>query len=156
MPSNRQIRLTLVSTGEFALAEMLDDEAPRTCQLVWEMLPVEHDLIHGRYSGCEAFVLLDGVRAAPDENRTQLPLPGEICYWTDAGSAVTSGAEPVAEILFAFDRGVTIRGAEGVPTFANLFARIPGDWKYDWVDFQRACARIRTAGCQPLRIERVE
>jgi len=155
-PKRRHIRLTFVETGESVVAEMLDDEAPRTCKLVWEMLPVEHDLIHGRYSGMEAFVLLDEFVTAPAEQRTQLPLPGEILYWSDPGTPVTSSGEPVAEILFAFGRGVTLRGAEGVPSFGSLFARIPGDWKYDWVDFAEACGRIRTEGSQALRIERVE
>ena len=135
---------------------MLDDEAPRTCQLVWDLLPVEHDLIHGRYSGMEAFVLLDKYQPALDEKRTQLPLPGEILYWSNSGSPVTSSGQPVAEILLAFGRGVTLRGAEGVPDFGSLFARIPGDWKYDWVDFAQACGRIRTEGSQALRIERVD
>jgi hypothetical protein len=156
MPPRRHIRLTFVETGQSVVAEMLDDEAPRTCQLVWDLLPVEHDLIHGRYSGMEAFVLLDQYQPALDEKRTQLPLPGEILYWSDPGTPVTSSGQPVAEILLAFGRGVTLRGAEGVPNFGSLFARIPGDWKYDWVDFALACGRIRTEGSQALRIERVE
>ena len=155
-PPRRHVRLSFVDTGESVIAEMLDDEAPRTCELVWNMLPIEHDLIHGRYSGMEAFVLLDEFQPAPDEKRTQLPLPGEILYWSDSGSPVTSSGEPVAEILLAFGRGVTLRGAEGVPSFGSLFARIPGDWKYDWVGFAEACGHIRTQGSQALRIERVE
>ena len=154
--SRRHIRLSFVATGESVVAELLDDEAPRTCRLVWDMLPIQHDLIHGRYSGMEAFVLLDKYQPAPEEKRTQLPLPGEILYWADSGSPVTSDGLPVAEILLAFGRGVTLRGAEGVPSFGNLFARIPGDWKYDWVDFAQACGRIRTQGTQALRIERME
>jgi hypothetical protein len=157
MPSpRRHIRLSFVETGESVIAEMLDDDSPLTCRLVWDMLPVEHELIHGRYSGMEAFVLLDEYQPAPDEERTQLPLPGEILYWSDPGTAVMCGGEPVGEILFAFGRGVTIRGAEGVPSFGNLFARIPGDWKDDWVEFAEACGRIRMQGTQTLRIERVE
>ena len=50
-PPRRHIRLTFVETGESVVAELLDDEAPRTCRLVWDMLPIQHDLIHGRYSG---------------------------------------------------------------------------------------------------------
>lgn len=154
--SRRHIRLSFVETDESVIAEMLDDEAPRTCEMVWNMLPIEHDLFHGRYSGMEAFVLLDEFQPAFDEKRTQLPLPGEILYWSDLGSPVTSSGKPVAEILLAFGRGVTLRGAEGVPSFGSLFARIPGDWKYDWVDFAKACGRVRTEGLQALRIERVE
>ena len=154
--SRRHIRLSFVETGESVIAEMLDEDAPLTCRLVWDMLPVEHKLIHGRYSGREVFVLLDEYQPAPEEERTQFPLPGEILYWSDPGTAVMCGGEPVAEILLAFGRGVTLRGAEGIPSFGNLFARIPGDWKYDWVDFAQTCGRIRMQGTQTLRIERVE
>lgn len=152
----RQIRLTFAETGESVVAEMLEDDAPITCQLVWDMLPVEHKLIHGRYSGMEAFVLLDKYQPAPEEQRTRLPLPGEILYWSDSGSLVTSNGQPAAEILLAFGRGVTLRGAEGVPCYGSLFARILGDWKHDWIDFAEACGRIRTQGSPTFRIERVE
>ena len=95
----RQIRLTLTRTGESVLAEMLDDDAPQTCQLVWDMLPVQHDLIHGRYSGMEAFVLLDQSQPAPDEQRTQLPLPGEILYWSSPGKTVTDRGQPITALM---------------------------------------------------------
>ena len=42
-----------------------------------------------------------------------------------------------------------------MPTRANLFARIPGDWKYDWTEFQRACQELRL-NPQTLHIERVD
>lgn len=152
----RYIRLSFVKTGESVIAEMLDDEAPVTCQLVWGMLPVENDWWHGRYSGMESFMILEVAKPAPPEKRTMLPLPGEILYWHDGGSAVTSTGNAVAEIVFAFGRGVRLCGPEGVASYANLFARIPGDWKYDWVDFANACARVRSAGLAPVRIERME
>jgi len=40
--------------------------------------------------------------------------------------------------------------------YASLFARIPGDWKHDWLTFAQACRRVRWEGPQLLRIERVE
>ena len=61
----RQIKLTYVATGESVLAEMLDDEAPNVCKLVWEMLPVETKAIHGMYSGAEVFVMMDNPKPAP-------------------------------------------------------------------------------------------
>ncbi len=155
-PKRRHIRLTFVATGESVVAELLDDEAPATCDLVWDLLPVEHDLFHGRWSGTEVFVVLDEAPEAPAERRCHLPLPGEILYRRDEGKAVTSSGDPVAEIVMAFGRGVQLGGPEGMPSFANLFARVPGDWKYDWVAFAEACGRVRTDGITPIRIERVE
>ncbi len=155
MATRRHIRLTLTATGEFVIAELLDDAAPKTCALVWDRLPMEQDLVHGRYSGMELFVLLENPQPAPDENRTQLPLPGEILYWFSRDTSVTGDGQPVAEICLIYGRGVTLRGAEGALSHGNLFARIPGDWKYDWTAFQDACRRVRTAPAR-LRIERVE
>ncbi len=152
----RRIRLTFVSTGESVTAEMLDDEAPGTCKLVWDLLPLEKKVIHGMYSGAEAFMLLDDPKPAPAENLTQLPLPGEILYFYDPGVGVTGGKKPAAEICIVYGRGVTLRAHEGAPTHGSLFARIPGDWKYDWVPFAQACRRARWEGPHVLRIERAE
>ena len=41
-PTRRHIRLTFVKTGESAVAELLEDEAPTVCQKVWESLPQEN------------------------------------------------------------------------------------------------------------------
>jgi hypothetical protein len=155
-PQRRQIRLTFVATGETVLAELLDDEAPGVCRLVWDLLPIEHKVIHGMYSGAEVFALLDDPRPAPRENLAQLPLPGELLYFYDDSPNVASGRKAAAEVCVVYGRGVVLRGPEGTPTHASLFARIPGDWKYDWVDFAKACRRARWEGPQRLRIERVE
>lgn len=152
----RRIRLTFVATGETVVADLLDDEAPRTCDLVWGMLPLQLDLYHGAFSGLEVFVLLDDAPAVAPEQRTHMPLPGEILYWRDEATAVGENGVPVAEILLAFGRGVRLGGPEGNPTTANLFARIPGDWKHDWTEFAAACKRVRKQGLTPLRIERVD
>src|SRR5207247_7202842 len=79
-PDRRKIRLTFPATGEAAIAEMLDDEAPAVCEYVWSILPVEHRLFHGMYSGAEVFALLDQAKQLPPENICQLPLPGEILW----------------------------------------------------------------------------
>lgn len=123
--------------------------------MIWNRLPLEHDLVHGRYSGMEVFVVLDRPQPAPDENRTMLPLPGEILYWYTQGTSVTGDGKPVAEICLIYGRGVTLRGPEGTPSHGTLFARIPGDWKYDWLAFQQRCRGVRTSPTR-LRIERVE
>lgn len=152
----RWIRLTFVTTGESVVAELLDKEAPQTCRLVWELLPLEGKMIHGMYSGPEVFMLLDNPQPAPPENQVQIPLPGELLYFYDPGGSAFTGTQPQAEICLIYNRGVTARGPEGAPTYANLFARIPGDWKYDWVDFAEACRRVRWEGPQVLRIERAD
>ena len=152
--NRRQIRLTYVATGESVCAEMLDDEAPEVCRLVWDLLPVEGKVLHGMYSGAEVFLLLESAAPHPPENLCQLPLPGELLLFYDGSSSVANSKRPVREICFAYNRGVVLRGPEGVPTYASLFARVPGDWKHDWVDFQQVCRQVRREGPQVLRIER--
>ncbi|MEO6183893.1 MAG: hypothetical protein ABIP71_12475 [Verrucomicrobiota bacterium] len=64
--------------------------------------------------------------------------------------------ETVAELVLVYGRGVTLHAHEGVPTHCSLFARIPGDWKYDWMKFALECRKARWEGPQVLRVERVE
>jgi Protein of unknown function (DUF3830) len=151
----RRIKLTFVQTGESAVAEVLDDDAPTVCDLMWNRLPIEHDLIHGMYSGAEVFAMIDHPTSAPPENLVQLPLPGEVLYFFDEGRGAVGARKPVGEICIAYGRGVVLRGHEGVPMHASLFARIPGDWKYDWTAFAQACRKVRWEGPKRLRIERV-
>lgn len=152
----RQIRLTYVKTGESVVAEMLDDEAPGICEYVWSILPIEHKVLHGMYSGAEVFAMLDNPQPIKAENLVQLPLPGELLYFYDPSVGAVGAKKPVAEICVVYGRGVVLRQHEGVPTHCSLFARIPGDWKYDWTDFAKACRKARLEGPQLLRIERVE
>jgi hypothetical protein len=153
-PSRRQIRLTYTTGGESVLAEMLDDEAPQVCQRVWDLLPIETKVIHGMYSGAEVFAMLDNPQLVPEENRVQLPLPGELLYFYDPSTGAVGAKKPVAEIVIVYGRGVVLRAHEGVPTHCSLFARIPGDWKYDWQSFAQACRKARWEGPQVLRLER--
>lgn len=156
MPSvkRRTLRLTYVATGESVDAELLDDEAPEVCRLVWDLLPVEGRLLHGMYSGAEVFMLLDKVGPHPPENLCQIPLPGELLLFYDGSSSVANSKKPVREICFVYNRGVILRGPEGVPTYASLFARVRGDWKYDWTSFRDVCRKVRHEGPSVLRIER--
>jgi hypothetical protein len=151
----RKIRLSFPTTGESVLAEMLDNEAPNLCQHVWNLLTVEGKIIHGMYSGAEVFLMLDQPAPAPRENIVQLPLPGELLFFFDENIGAAGGRKPVAELVLVYGRGVVLRAHEGVPTHCSLFARIPGDWKYDWTAFAQACRRARWEGPQKMRIEQV-
>jgi hypothetical protein len=150
----RRIKLTFPDTGESIYASLLEEEAPGVCDLVWNALPAESKSIHGMYSGAEVFLLLDRPVPPPQENLVQLPLPGELLYFYDAATGAVGSRKPVGEICIVYGRGVVLRGHEGVPTHASLFARIPGDWKHDWTPFAQACRRCRWEGPQRLLIER--
>src|SRR5215831_2925197 len=143
-PTRRHIRLTYVASGESVLAELLEDEAPGVCEYIWGKLPIETKAIHGMYSGLEVFTMID----RPE------PVPGEILYFFDPSVGAVGAKKPVGEVVLVYGRGVVLRAHEGVPTHCALFARIPGDWKYDWVNFAKECRKARWEGPQVLRIER--
>ncbi|HWB84682.1 MAG TPA: DUF3830 family protein [Bryobacteraceae bacterium] len=150
---SRRIRLSFPATGESVIAEMLDEEAPAVCDYVWSLLPIETRAIHGMYSGAEVFQLIDHPQPVTPQNRTSLPLPGELLYFYDTGGNVTSSPRAVGEVCIVYGRGVSLKTFEGTATDASLFARIPGDWKHDWKEFAQACRRCRWEGPQLLRIE---
>jgi hypothetical protein len=148
----RRLLLTF-ETGESAVAELLGDEAPETCELIWNRLPIEAEAIHGMYSGAEVFTMLEDAPRGVAENLVQLPLPGELLYFCDEGRGGVGSRKAVGEVCIVYGRGVVLRAHEGVPTHATLFARIPGDWKHDWTDFAQACRRCRWEGPRVIRIE---
>src|SRR5947209_16175 len=103
--NRRRIRLTYVATGESVVAELLDDEAPEVCRIVWDLLPVEGKVLHGMYSGAEVFLLLDKAVPQPPENLCQLPLPGEVLLFTDTSSSVANMRKPISESCFVYNLG---------------------------------------------------
>ncbi len=109
----RKIRLSFPATGESVIAEMLDDEASAVCDYIWGQLPLEIKAIHGMYSGAEVFQLLDNPQPVAEQNRTCLPLPGELLYFYDAGGNVTSRLGAVGEICLVYGRGVSLKVPKG-------------------------------------------
>ena len=152
--SSRRIKLTFTASGESVLADLLEADAPHLCAAVWDLLPLEKPVLHGMYSGPEVFLVLDTPTAIPRENEVQLPLPGELLFFHDAGTSAAGGNRAVSEICLVYGRGVVLREHDAIPTRAGLFARIPGDWKHDWTAFAEACRRVRREGPRSLRIER--
>ena len=68
----KQLRLVLPDTDVMvtAIADLLESDAPRTCQTIWKALPLEGVLNHGIWSGPETYLMIDpSIRIAP-ENQT--------------------------------------------------------------------------------------
>ena len=147
----RTLALHIVEQGVSAVADLLVERAPRTCALIWERLPVEGRLIHGMYSGPELFVLLDGFPGVGPENQVSRPLPGDIGYFHQEAGLYATSPNEVAELVYIYDRGVAIKGAEGHDSWVNLFARLRLEGAGD---FLAASKRARREGPFTLRVER--
>ena len=73
----------VITAGPFTLeARFETTTAPRTCEVLRRMLPLEESLVHVRWSG-EAVWVPMGERSldVPPENATAYPLPGQILLY---------------------------------------------------------------------------
>lgn len=147
----RKIRFTFMTSGVSASAVLLDDVVPRTCDAVWDALPVSGAAHHAVYSGSEAVLILPELVKADPENATADVATGDVGFtWFDAGSSF-GVAEAFSELCWFYDADGKPQMMEG-PVPVNVFARFePGSDA-----FYAASRRIRRAGVQTLLVERVE
>src|SRR5690606_7873729 len=79
----RYLTITLDKRGVSCRARLLDDEAPRTCQAVWDALPQSGAAYHAKYARNEIYTLVPPF-ADPKpgrENPTVTPIPGDVVYF---------------------------------------------------------------------------
>jgi hypothetical protein len=145
----RRLRLTFRAENVTSIAELLENEAPRTCRTVWEALPFEGDLNHAMWSGPETYLAIDPSLRVPPEHQTKNPLPGEIGFYAIDGGVLVDWPEDMAEVAFFYGRGARPSMPDG-PVAMNIFARIVENLE----GFQRICARIHKEGVKRLRVER--
>jgi hypothetical protein len=147
----KTIVLRVLEENVAAVADLLEDDAPQTCDLIWARLPVESRLVHGMYSGPELFIILESFPAVTPENQVSRALPGDVGYWHSAGGLYASQPQELAELVFVYDRGAEIKGADGQPSWVNLFARFrPGESE----ELLAVAKRSRVEGPWTLRVER--
>jgi Protein of unknown function (DUF3830) len=78
----RQIELSLKLKNVRAIATLLEDEAPRTCNAVWDALPIEGETYHAKWAGRELYTLVPPFPIGPgEENATITPIPGDVVYF---------------------------------------------------------------------------
>ncbi len=145
----RTIRLTFVEERVSVDAELLEDEAPKTCQAVWDALPLEEEGIHAVYSGSEIAYFLSRDITIPPENLTSRTLPGDICYFRLEPGVMHGWLDGITELCWFYGRDGRPNMPDG-PVAVNLFARMTGDT----TDFFEICYRIRREGVKRVRIER--
>ncbi|KAA0022495.1 DUF3830 family protein [Antrihabitans cavernicola] len=88
----RYIDISLTKRGVTCVAELLDDLAPRTCDAVWNALPLGENAYHAKYARNEIYTLIDAFAAQEPgpENPTITPIPGDIMYFTFAPWQLTA------------------------------------------------------------------
>jgi hypothetical protein len=84
----RKIEIVALESHARAVAELLEEDAPRTCAAMWKCLetPMETQGIHAMWVGRELmFVMPEANQKVepseiPVENSTTHPLPGDVCW----------------------------------------------------------------------------
>ena len=134
----RYITISLDKRGVSCRARLLDAEAPRTAQAVWEALPLSGQAYHAKYARNEVYTLLAPFAATEPgpENPTVTPIPGDVCYFTfqpwqignpaygyETDSEATRGTPVVDLAIFYGRNNLLINGDQGwIP--GNVFATI--------------------------------
>jgi len=141
-------RITINLGKARATAELLDDDAPKTCELVWSMLPVEGRTGHTMESGKEVFMDLDGKTRITPENQTIHEIPGDVVIYLKPTIPPPS-LSPRPVISFTYERDAQIRSLHG-PLPVNLFARITSGLK----ELGDEAIRMRREGYEKMRISK--
>jgi hypothetical protein len=145
----RYIDLVADDEGLVARAELWDDRAPRTCALIWELLPVTGHFHHAIYSGAEVAMVLPHYHELGPEHATTAVLPWEIGFVSLRRQDYFDVTEDFSEICFFYDRGARPSMLEG-PVKVNLFAQIVSGQE----DLSRLCYRMRKEGQKRFTVRR--
>lgn len=125
----RQIEIIFTKRNVRGVATFLEDEAPLTCDAVWNELPLEGDAYHARWAGREVYTLVPPFETDPGkENATIMPIGGDLLYFEVAAASIDvppdrRTGQPFIDIALFYGRNNFLLGPEGYMP-GNLFATI--------------------------------
>lgn len=143
----RKIEIIFPKRSVRAVAEMLEEEAPKTCRAVLEVLPHEGMATHAMWCGREVWTALkitDALRAVPPENQTIYPIPGDIMYGYFPD-------EDVCDFAIFYGRDCQLFGPWGLRPM-NRFAKITENLD----DFAKACGMLLLEGREKILIREIK
>ena len=149
----RYIDIEFTNEQVTARALLLDDQAPKTCQRIWEILPLRGRVTHARYSGTMVAHHFDNSVVIEAENHTTYIQTGDVIYTHYAAGWRHGNPDALSEVYWAYDRYArpTIPGV-GTPSTANVFGTFIGDP----TPFYKVCESMLIEGAKQIEIRRVE
>ena len=131
---SRYIEITLEKRNVRCVARMLDEEAPKTCEVVWSALPQSGDLYHAKYASNEIYTLVAPFAEEETglENRTIVPAKGDVMYFhippgvrlPPEARELGTTKRGVVDLAVFYDRNnLLLSPSEGL-TPGNVFATI--------------------------------
>lgn len=132
-----------------AKAELLEEQAPETCSLIWSQLPIEGCFHHAYYSGPELAMVLPEFLDVKPEKPTAVILPWEIAFTSLRAQDFIDVEQDFSEILFFYDRNTGPKMLDG-PVKVTIFARFLDSQ----ANLKDLCYRIRSEGQKTFTIRR--
>ncbi len=120
------------------VARLLDDKAPRTCEEVWNALPLTGDAYHAKYARNEIYSLVPGFAETEPgrENPTITPIPGDVVYFSfEPWQLITgshgydesddlAGLDRIVDLALFYERNNLLLNPDYGFVPANVFATI--------------------------------
>jgi hypothetical protein len=150
----RKIRISYPDDKVSAVAELSEDDAPKTSEAVWNLLPIKAEAVHDIWSGHVVFFFLEPTRIIEYENVSRIldVNPGDLFYYYRAPHffrGAPYGKAEASEIGIVYDRDSQPwgpRGAKGVNIFGQIIENLDG--------FARVCERMIWEGSKTIVIEK--
>jgi len=156
------MKISLEKRGISCIARMLENEAPKTCEAVWNALPKSGQVYHAKYARNEIYTM---VFSQPPgvENPTITPIPGDVCFF-DFESGVldqkfkeekgVDNLPGVVDLALFYGRNNLLVNADVGVVPGNVFATL----EENLVEFAKQCNDIWFSGAkgEVLRYERYE
>lgn len=155
---SKRIQLTLVDSGTTAIAELYEEDAPRTAAAMWEVLaqPYEAQTLHGIFEGRKITLEPPAANRTPDaatipaENTTAYPVTGDLLFKYFAPHAVRGLPEGQWDVALIYGPEVIMKNPLGILAY-NLWARITANLEA----FAAECAQVRLTGAKTIRLSRL-
>ena len=162
---SKKISFTFTENGAKAIAELLEDQAPRTCTAIWKSLekPIRNKGIHAMFAGREVEFdlpaeaqVFDGA-SIPRENATCRPMPGDVGfgyigpYGLPDCDRTGPPEEAIYDVAIFYGPGCYLLVPGGLFPM-NIFARITEGLG----EFAEMCAKVRLEGLKEIVVTRVE
>ena len=146
----KRLVFTFVDEGVSAIAELHEDQAPKSIAAVLACLPQNNHAHHATYSGSEVAIILDRDLGVGRENATTKVIPGDLGYTRFDGGVMWGFPDSFSELAWFYDRDVTPSMPDG-PVPINLI----GTFVEGFAEFAAVCRRMRREGVKRMEI-RVE
>jgi hypothetical protein len=149
----RYINIEFKDETERFTAELLDDAAPRTCEAVWNALPIARDdARHPMYSGLGVYTLVDFAFEEVENPHVLASGVGDVLFHANPNRSWVFDRRPHAcEIYVPYGPLLVCDWAGETPL--NKFGRIVD---VDVEKLQAIGRRFRREGFQRMLIERAE